>query len=289
MKKPVLSLFCFLTVFLCTVTSSWAVAVFGPKQYLRMTGSPNVYVDSFRGVVGQGKLIVRNGSQSGDKKLTNAISSGSVSINDQSIFGPNDFNQNVFTLEAPVNLAESNSVRVELKSKPGSYITVEVTEDISPPSINFSADPGSIMAGESSSLAWSSTNADTCTIEPGIGSVDTSGSITVSPTETTAYTLTAAGLGGVSQGSATVSVVYPPAVGISAVPASIVSGWSCTLTWTSSHADTCVISPDIGSVDPNGSLAVSPAQSTTYTITATGPGGHRHGHDGGYGSLPANN
>ncbi|MFH1148151.1 MAG: hypothetical protein V1736_10655 [Pseudomonadota bacterium] len=273
MKKTVLRLFCLVTVFFCAVTSSWAVTVLGPKQYLRTTGSSDVYTDTFRGVVGQGKLIVRNGNQSGDNRITDAISSGSVSINGQRIFGPSNFNQHVFLLEAPVNLAEANSVRVELNSKPGSHITLEVTEDISRPSIDFGADPGSIMAGESSSLTWSSTNADTCTIEPGIGTVGLNGSITVTSNETTTYTLTATGIGGTSQASTTITVLNPPTVSISANPSSIAAGESCTLSWTSSNAGNCVIEPGVGAVGISGYMDVSPAQNTTYTITATGPGG----------------
>jgi len=51
------------------------------------------------------------------------------------------------------------------------------------------------------------------------------------------------------------------------------TGESSTLTWTSSNADSCVIDHGIGSVALNGSSTVSPAATTTYTITATGPGG----------------
>lgn len=43
----------------------------------------SIYTDTFRGIVGQGKLIVRNGSQSGDSRIANSISSGSASVNGQ--------------------------------------------------------------------------------------------------------------------------------------------------------------------------------------------------------------
>jgi RHS repeat-associated protein len=62
-------------------------------------------------------------------------------------------------------------------------------------------------------------------------------------------------------------------VTITANPASIKQGDSSTLTWSAAYADTCIIEPDIGNVDPNGSVLVSPPQSTVYTLTATGPGG----------------
>ncbi|MFH1148136.1 MAG: hypothetical protein V1736_10580 [Pseudomonadota bacterium] len=110
-------------------------------------------------------------------------------------------------------------------------------------------------------------------IEPGIGLVDANGSLSVSPTQNTTYTITATGPGGTSQSSTTVTVLYPPTVSISANPSSIAAGESCTLSWTSSNATSCDIEPGIGPVDPNGSMIVSPAQNTTYIITATGPGG----------------
>jgi len=53
----------------------------------------------------------------------------------------------------------------------------------------------------------------------------------------------------------------------------ILVGESSTLSWTSTNAETCEIDQDTGSVDLSGSMAVSPAETTTYTITATGPGG----------------
>jgi hypothetical protein len=52
-----------------------------------------------------------------------------------------------------------------------------------------------------------------------------------------------------------------------------VSGQASTLSWTTTHATACSIDPGIGSVPVNGSIEVRPSRSTTYRITATGPGG----------------
>jgi hypothetical protein len=62
-------------------------------------------------------------------------------------------------------------------------------------------------------------------------------------------------------------------VSINANPETILVGESSTLSWTSTNAETCEIDQDTGSVDLSGSMAVSPAETTTYAITATGPGG----------------
>ncbi|MBW1812815.1 MAG: hypothetical protein JRJ39_03805 [Deltaproteobacteria bacterium] len=63
----------------------------------------------------------------------------------------------------------------------------------------------------------------------------------------------------------------PPQVSISADPVSIQPSESTTFTWSSVDATSCEIDQGIGNVDLNGSLSVSPTESTKYTITATGP------------------
>jgi hypothetical protein len=142
------------------------------------------------------------------------------------------------------------------------------------PSVTISSEPASIDPGGSTTLSWSSTEADTATIDNGIGSVNTSGSVSVTPTVTTVYTITVTGKGGTATATATVIVVHPnPTVTITANPQSILPGQSSTLTWETTNATTAVIDQEIGVVAVNGSLTVTPALATTYTITATGPAG----------------
>lgn len=64
-----------------------------------------------------------------------------------------------------------------------------------------------------------------------------------------------------------------PTVSLRASPSMIERGQSSTLTWTSNNATELNLSPRIGSVQPEGSTRVSPSESTTYTLTAKGPGG----------------
>jgi peptidoglycan-associated lipoprotein len=64
-----------------------------------------------------------------------------------------------------------------------------------------------------------------------------------------------------------------PTVSIQANPTSINQGDSTTLSWTSTDATQLTISPDVGAVTAQGSTKVTPSTSTTYTITASGPGG----------------
>lgn len=80
-----------------------------------------------------------------------------------------------------------------------------------PPTIDyFWADPLTIVAGDSATLTWGVSDASTVTIDQDIGSVANVGTETVSPTETTTYTLTAANRQETVTRSVTVSVTVPP-------------------------------------------------------------------------------
>ena len=64
-----------------------------------------------------------------------------------------------------------------------------------------------------------------------------------------------------------------PTVTLQANPTAIKKGESSTLNWSSTNATQLTIAPDVGAVAPEGSTKVTPGDSTTYTITASGPGG----------------
>ena len=77
-----------------------------------------------------------------------------------------------------------------------------------PPTVKLSASPTSIERGQSTTLTWSSTSAESAEITPGIGEVPTSGSRNVSPNVTTTYRITVRGAGGQTKtASVTVRVV----------------------------------------------------------------------------------
>ncbi len=77
-----------------------------------------------------------------------------------------------------------------------------------PVTATLSANPGNIEPGQSSTLTWSTENADDVTLNG--AKVDASGSQSVSPTQTTTYRLSATGKGGTQQAPATVTVTSPP-------------------------------------------------------------------------------
>lgn len=78
----------------------------------------------------------------------------------------------------------------------------------------------------------------------------------------------------------TTSIPTPPAppparptVTLQASPTFIQAGESTTLTWSSTNATALNLAPGVGNVAPQGSLRVTPRESMTYTLNASGPGG----------------
>lgn len=142
----------------------------------------------------------------------------------------------------------------------------------SAPVIAFTANPTAINAGQSSTLTWQVSNADTATIST-LGSVALSGSQAVTPATTTTYILTATHGSQTATAQATVTVNsgggLPVIVSFAPNPATIDFGQSSSLQWVVQNATTVTIDNSIGTVGLTGSHAISPAASTTYTITAT--------------------
>jgi len=71
---------------------------------------------------------------------------------------------------------------------------------------SFTANVYNLDEGDTAILSWSVTNANTVTINQGIGNVSLSGSTSVTPTETTTYTLTATNSAGSSTATFTITV-----------------------------------------------------------------------------------
>jgi|GEM_PF-188255 len=86
---------------------------------------------------------------------------------------------------------------------------IDVEPPPPPPEISISADRSAIEKGQSTTLRWSSANAQRVEIT-GLGSVEASGQRQVSPTESTTYTATATGPGGSRTASTRITVTEPP-------------------------------------------------------------------------------
>ena len=143
-------------------------------------------------------------------------------------------------------------------------------QPVYPPVINsFSANLPSVELGQTVTLTWTTSNASSVSISPGIGTVGTSGSTTVTPASTASYTLTATGkTGNPVSSSATVTVLPRIPPGISAAQIKIQSGQSTTLSWNAPAAVQVFIS-GAGSFGASGTTAVKPENTTAYTLTAT--------------------
>lgn len=308
--KTSIALLSFLSFILTTfiiASSASSINFFGPKKYKRTSGPPNVFTDTFKATTASGRLVVINGSSDGGNRTT----SGVVCLNGKEIFGPTDFSKKVGILEKPVHLNRGlNTLKVELRGTPGSHVSVTATGIAIPaPTVTIGANPQSIGIGSSSTITWSATHAASCFMDQDVacdshqgstaGSkirntrhpdeqrgrsmkpaaaapgrpVPCAGKTTVTPAKTTTYTMTAVGAGGTSKKAVTVTVHRPPKVSITANPKSIAPGASSTLTWQSVNAASCFIDQGIGKVAANGKVVVKPLKTTTYRITATGPGG----------------
>lgn len=85
-------------------------------------------------------------------------------------------------------------------------LSLVITSPLPPVISSFTASPATIAPGQSSTLSWVSAGATSASIDNGVGPVPTSGSVTVSPTQGTRYTLTVVGPGGIVSATAAVNV-----------------------------------------------------------------------------------
>jgi len=147
----------------------------------------------------------------------------------------------------------------------------------------FEASPEAITSGMASTLTWNVINATSVDISPGIGSVNMSGSIAISPATTTDYTLTASNEYDTVTTTTSVSVVtesistgLPVIHSFLASPQEINEGDISSLSWSISDADSFTISPNVfrqlGHIviteDTPTNVTVSPSVTTSYTLTA---------------------
>ncbi len=72
---------------------------------------------------------------------------------------------------------------------------------------------------------------------------------------------------------ATSPAAAPTVALFAAAPESVAAGTAATLHWEVKDATAVRIEPEVGKVAASGAVPVQPAVSTTYTLTATGPGG----------------
>ncbi len=141
------------------------------------------------------------------------------------------------------------------------------------PKVTLEVSQNRIQQGEDVRVSWVSKDAKEVVLNG--EKVDKVGSKVYTPDNTTTYTAVAKRGSKEARDSRVVAVTPKPAaptISISADQSGIERGQSTTLRWSSTNADQVNIS-ELGTVQGSGSRVISPSQSTTYTATATGPGG----------------
>lgn len=109
-----------------------------------------------------------------------------------------------------------------------------------PPIVTLSLARSSIIAGECTTLSWTTTgDANTITVGPGITNQNLNSFTQVCPTQTTTYGATVSGLGGTDSDSIILRVYYPPTISIT-TPDSINYGQQSTISYTTRYSNTSV-------------------------------------------------
>jgi len=172
-----------------------------------------------------------------------------------------------------------------LKYEQISSTQTTVVNDVVPPPavaplISLSVTPSTITQGQSASISWSVTDANSCVASKGwSGDRASNGSETVSSTVTTTYTLSCTGDGG-SDNQSVILTVNPvslpaaPVISLSVSPSTIDQGQSASISWNVTDANNCVASGGwSGDRASSGNEALMPTVTTAYTLNCSGDGG----------------
>ncbi len=171
--------------------------------------------------------------------------------------------------------------------------------------LSFTITPANIVAGQTATLQWQTENSETVQVgmqNPEVlrdqraerilkpRSVESSGSLQVTPSQTTTYALKATkGSFSSYARSVTVTVTNPvpgdmKILSFTITPANIVAGQTATLQWQTENSETVQVgmqNPEVlrdqraerilkpRNVESSGSLQVTPSQTTTYALKAT--------------------
>ena len=154
----------------------------------------------------------------------------------------------------------------------------------SPPIAALYVSPSSITSGNAATLTWVTSGASSITIDNGIKSLilgipAASGSVSVSPSFTTTYTLTASNAYGNTYSSQVLTVTSMPAYSWPTINdfhcsnTTVVLGDQAKLYWTVTNADTITIDNGVKSLvgvsGASGTVYIYPAATTTYTLMAS--------------------
>ena len=136
------------------LASASELTVFGPENFSRGTGSPTVVERSFtvaNPTVPYTVEIVNGGLQD-NTDTAEYVSSSEIYLNGTRIAGVQNFNQQVQSLHVPVMLGASNTLRIELRGKPGGQLSLAIIRDANTPPTADAGPDQTLPVGETARL-----------------------------------------------------------------------------------------------------------------------------------------
>lgn len=173
-----------------------------------------------------------------------------------------------------VNATHTFILTVKNAASPQASVTAQVSVSVvaAPIAAGLAPSAGSITAGQAVTLT-PTFSLGTATIDNGVGSVTNGGSFSVSPAQTTTYTLTVTNsLGFTATKSATVTVVAAPQITAFSVAPGTIDSTNASLVFTYGFSGgTASISGGVGTVSGTSKTVSTglPTSQTTYVLTVT--------------------
>lgn len=224
--------------------------------------------------------FMNNGSVVG---TSNAI--GDLQDNVRQVTKTQQVNNNFNLAQGATGLRAAHAVYPD-GSSPNSLFPIcaaidEIPAEPVPSCDMFTAAPATIMAGDTATLSWETTNATRVAINNNIGEVAADGNIEVTPLDDITYTLSVFGPNSELKDTCITEVKVqedsvPVCKYFTATPNQLgAGGGTVDLAWRVTDAQTVSISPNIGSVAASSSRSVSVTQSTNFVLTAEDDNGDK--------------
>ncbi len=228
--------------------------------------------------------VAMGGSTTLAWQTTNAVSVD-IDVGARSVLSGGDADGSVSDTPLVATTTYLLTARAEDGTTATAMVTVMIAGEAPPMVTSFTAMPNVIDAGDTSTLRWTITG-DNLMVTILVGgnivlqTTDATGSLGVTPVQTTTYTLNVTNPAGSDSANAMVSV--NPTEGASIVsfganPTTVTYGVSSELSWEVANADRIEIAGNgavvSSSTSLTGSYTVTPTITTDYQLTAFNPNG----------------